>query len=392
MRQLFKGLSKDTFILTFVSLFSDIATEMLYPITPIFLTQILRAPASVVGLIEGVATATQYIMQGFSGLLADKLQKRKSMAFLGYTFAAFSKPLVGLSSLWQEVLGARFLDRFGTAVRSAPRDALIAGSVAEEYKGKAFGLEGIGDNLGAFIGPLVAAVLLYTLHVNIRTIFLLAFLPAILSAVFILFVKGQDSKPQDVRTKQVIPLRLKNFPISYWKYLAATALFGIGNSSNAFLILRAKEIGIPLLTTIIIYACFNLVAALSSFPAGNLSDKIGRKSILLFSFFIFLVTYLGFAINTNFFLIGFLFILYGMFSGIYRAVGKAAAVDFVPQSLRASAVGWYSTTIGLTGLLASIIAGQLWVAVSPQSVFYFGTISAVLGSIALFLFIPNKIS
>lgn len=387
MKQLFKGLTRDTFILTFVSLFSDIATEMLYPILPIFLTTVIKSPANIVGLIEGIATATQFILQGFSGWIADKIQSKKYFAFFGYLLAACSKPLIGLSTTWPQVLGGRFSDRLGTAIRSAPRDALIASSAQEGYKGKAFGLEGIGDNMGAFIGPLLAALFLFALHLNIRTIFLLAFIPGILSAILILFIKEKMYVSTNSLTeKQTVNVHLS---IPYWKYLFITGIFGIGNSTNAFLILRARQIGIPLITTILIYACFNLVAALSSFPAGSLSDKIGRKTMIFLAFSIFAVTYVGFALTTNYILLATLFILYGLFSGTYRAVGKAAAVDFVPAIQRASAVGWYSTTVGISGLIASIVAGQLWVTISPQSVFYFGSITAVLGIISL-LFLFNR--
>ncbi len=168
---LFAGLSRNTFLLAFASLFADISTEMLYPVLPVFLTQTLRASGSVVGLVEGFAQAMQNVIQGFSGASSDKVQKRKSIALVGYFLAAAGKPLMGLSAIWQTVFGARLLDRLGTGIRSAPRDALIAASAAEENRGRAFGLEGIGDNAGAFLGPIFAAVLLYAVHTDIRTIF-----------------------------------------------------------------------------------------------------------------------------------------------------------------------------------------------------------------------------
>ena len=380
----FTGLTTNTFLLAFTSFFADISTEMLYPVLPIFLTQTLGANVSIVGIVEGVATATQNIVQGFSGWLADKLQKRKPIALFGYSLAALSKPLFGVASAWQFVLFTRFLDRFGTGMRSAPRDALIAGSADEKNRGKAFGLEGIGDNLGAFVGPLLAMLLLFTFHIGIRNIFYIAFIPGFLSVCMILSVK---EKRAVVSVKSKLDLSLKKFPAKYWRYIGVTALFGIGNSSTSFLILQTKNIGTPFAITILIYAFFNLVAALISYPAGSLSDKFGRKNILLLSFIIFLFTYLGFAISRSMYIIGFLFILYGLFQGIFRAVGKALATDFVPSELRASGIGWYSTTVGLSSLIASIIGGQLWVLVNPSATFYFGALFAVLGSIGLFLFI-----
>src|SRR2546422_897745 len=289
------GISRNTVLLAFASLFADISSEMLYPILPIFLTQVLHASGSVVGVVEGIAEATQNVVQGFSGWLSDKLQKRKALALIGYFVSALGKPLMGIATAWPGVLGGRFLDRFGAGFRSAPRDALIASSVSDEYRGRAFGLEGIGDNLGAFLGPLLAVLLFLSFHFEIRWIFLLAIVPGLL----------------------------------------------------AFLM------------------------------------------ILLASFVIFFVAYLGFARTRSVVAIAVLFVFYGLFQGIFRSVGKALASDFVPELLRASAVGWYSAVVGLLELVASVVAGLLWDHVSHAAVFYYGAIFAIAGSVGL-LFIPGK--
>lgn len=383
MKKYFSGLTKDSFFLGFVSFFADVSTEMLYPVLPIFLTQNLKSGGSIVGLIEGIATATQYIIQGFSGWLSDKLQKRKYIAIFGYTISAFSKPFIGFAIIWPEVLLARFLDRVGAGTRSAPRDALVASSVSEEYRGKAFGIEGIGDNLGAFVGPLLAIVLLFFLKVDIRNIFYLAFIPGILAVLMASLLHERKTVENHIK------ITLSHFPKAYWKYLFVTAIFGIGNSSNAFLILQTKDAGVSLQTTILIYAFYNLVAALASYPAGFLSDLWGRKNILLFSFIIFILTYLGFAISKNILILGALFLLYGLYQGIFRSVGKALVTDLVPLELRASGIGWYSTTIGLSGLIASIVAGLLWDKTSHPAVFIYGAIFASLGSIALLFFVSS---
>lgn len=383
----FSGLSRNTFLLTLTSFFADISTEMLYPILPIFLTQTLKANVSIVGLVEGIAQSTQNIVQGFSGSIADKLQKQKRIAILGYSIAAISKPFIGFASLWQAVLGARFVDRLGTGIRSAPRDGLIAASVDEQNRGKAFGLEGIGDNLGAFIGPLIAIALLFSFKVNIRDIFYFAFIPGFLAVLMILLVKDKKIITS-VKTK--LDYSLNKFPKIYWKYIFVTALFGIGNFTNSFLILRTKSIGVPLIFTILIYAFFNLVAALISYPAGTISDRIGRKNILLLSFFILIITYIGFAVSQNVFLIGLLFIGYGLFQGIFRSVGKALATDLVPQHLRASGVGWYSTTVGVSSLIASVVGGQLWTNFNPSTAFIYGAFFATVGGFALHFLIPQK--
>lgn len=379
------GLTTNTWLLAFASLFADISTEMLYPILPVFLTETLKSGGSVVGIIEGFAVAIQNIVQGFSGWISDKLQLRKPVALLGYAVAALSKPLIGISTAWQGVLGARSLDRLGTGTRSAPRDALIAASADEKSRGAAFGLEGIGDNLGAFLGPLLAILLISTFAIEIRSIFLLAFIPGLLAFLMILLVKEGKAR---VSARAKLEFKVRNFPADYWKYLGITALFGIGNSANSFLILQTQAVGASLQLTILIYAFFNLVAALISYPSGSLSDRLGRKNILLIAFGIFLLTYVGFAFSRNLLMIGLLFVFYGLFQGIYRSVGKAFASDFFPAQLRASGLGWYSATVGLSGLVASLVAGQLWDLVNHEAVFVYGALFAALGGITLLFFNP----
>lgn len=378
----FGGLSRTTFLFTFASLFSDISTEMLYPVLPIFLTQTLSAGGSIVGLVDGFAQATQNIVQGFSGTLSDRLQRRKPIALAGYFLAAISKPLMGLAPVWEVLFGARLLDRLGAGARSAPRDALIASSVNEANRGRAFGLEGVGDNAGAFLGPLLTIFLIYSLHVGIRSIFYFAVIPGLLAFCMVLFVSERRAA---VAAKAKIDIGLRRFPAAYWKYLLVTALFGLGNSSNAFLILQTQDLGAPLERTILIYAAFNLVAALISYPSGWLIDKLGGKNVLLGSFGIFLITYLGFAVTVNVVLIAGFFIFYGLYQGIFRTVGKAFASQLVPESIRAGGIGWYNTTLGLLQLVASVIAGVLWDRVGHAAVFYYGAAFAVMGIVALTL-------
>lgn len=385
LKSFFSGLSRNTYLLALSSLFADISTEMLYPILPVFLTQHLGASAAIAGLVDGIAVAVQYVAQGVSGWISDKLQRHKAIALLGYTLAALAKPLIGLSTGWLGVLGARALDRFGAGSRSAPRDALIASSADEKSRGKAFGLEGAGDNLGAFLGPLITLALLALALVSLREIFLLALIPGLCAVLMILLVRN---KPATTSAKAKLDFRLRRFPKRYWIYLGVTALFGIGNSSNVFLILRTTGLGASLTDTVLIYAVFNLVAALASYPAGYLSDHLGRKKLLLCCFIIFLVVYAGFGVTTNTVVIGCLFVFYGLHQGIFRSVGKALASDLVPAELRATGVGWYMTTVGVSGLVASLVAGQLWTNVDPSAAFLYGAGTAVLGSIALVVFVP----
>ena len=383
----FGGLSRTTFLLALSSMFADISTEMLYPVLPIFLTQTLHATGSIVGLVDGFAQALQNIVQGFSGTLSDKLQRRKPIALFGYFIAAIAKPLMGLATVWQVVFGARLLDRLGAGSRSAPRDALIAASVDERNRGRAFGLEGLGDNAGAFFGPLLTLFLLSAFQIGIRWVFYLAIVPGLIAFCMVLFV---DEPRTAAAEKAKEEIRLGHFPAAYWKFLIVVALFSLGNSSNAFLILRTQDIDASLQETILIYAGFNLVAALISYPAGWLFDHWAGRNVLLGAYVIFLIAYLGFGLTDNIVLIAALFVFYGLYQGIFRMAGKGLAASFVPEQLRASGIGWFNTTVGILQLIASLVAGLLWDRVAHTAVFFFGAIFAVVGIVALLVLVPAR--
>ncbi len=384
------GLTPSSYLLALTSFFADMSTEMLYPVLPVFLTDVLKTPVEIVGLIEGLATGVQYGMQGVSGWLADRIHRPKTIALIGFALNAIGKPVIGLAVSWPLALAGRLIDRFGAGSRSAPRDALIAASVDEEHRGRAFGLEGLGDNGGAFLGPMLAILLLYVFHVDLRSIFYFAFIPGLLAFLMIVFVRVRAG----VRVKSDIasvpaPLSGTYFSPVYRKYLLVTALFGIGNSTNAFLILRTKNAGVPLFATILLYAFFNLIAALISFPAGSLSDRIGRKKLLVLCFAIFALVYLGFSLSVNVALLAFCFLLYGVYSGVYRAVGKTFVTDIVPQEHRASSIGWYSAVIGITGFIASAVGGWLWTNIAPPATFLYGVIFSVAAIPALLYLVPE---
>jgi MFS family permease len=389
LKRNFGGLSRTTFLLALSSMFADISTEMLYPVLPIFLTQTLHATGSIVGLVDGFAQALQNIVQGFSGTLSDKLQRRKPIALFGYFVAAIAKPLMGLATVWQVVFGARLLDRLGAGTRSAPRDALIAASVDERNRGRAFGLEGFGDNAGAFLGPLVTLLPLSTFQIGIRSVFYLAVIPGLIAFCMVLFVH----EPPAVAAEHAnVDIRLHHFPAAYWKFLLVVGLFGLGNSSNAFLILRTQDIDASLPQTIVIYAGFNLVAALISYPAGWLFDHFGGRNVLLSAYVIFLIAYLGFGLSGNIAVIAALFVFYGLYQGIFRTAGKGLAASFVPAELRASGIGWFSTTVGILQLIASLAAGVLWDRVGHTAVFFYGALFAVVGIVALLALMPQSAS
>ena len=357
---------------------------MLYPVLPLFLTLELHAPRAAVGLVEGVAEATQNIVQGGSGWLADRIGRNKPIALVGFVLAALSKPTIGLATAWPGVLASRFADRLGTGIRSAPRDALIAGAVADSRRGAAFGLEGIGDNLGAVIGPLFAAALLYLLHVDLRAIFLIAFIPG---AIAVALISVVPERHPDVRTERT-RFAMRALPAAYWRYLGAMAVFGLGNASSAFIILKAAEVGLPAESTILVYAGYNLVAALASFPAGDLSDSWGRKRVMLVTLALFAVAYAGLALASTGLVVAILFTVYGVHRGALRAVGKALAVDLAPRELRASGIGIYGIALGLSALVAGVGAGVLWDRFGSQTTFVVASVLAASGTLLLAVLVP----
>ena len=384
------GLTSSTYLLALASFFSDTATELLYPILPIFLTDVLKTPVGIVGVIEGIATGVQYGIQGISGWLTDRFHRPKIIALVGFALNVIGKPVIGLATAWPLALAGRTIDRFGAGSRSAPRDTLIAASVDEEHRGRAFGLESLGDNSGAFLGPILAILLLYALHVDLRSIFYLAAIPGALAFLMIVFVRVRTATlAKSGATSTLTVTTYAHFSSNYRKYLLVTALFGIGNSTNAFLILRTKNEGVTLLVTILLYALFNLVAALVSYPIGSLSDKIGRKTLVMLCFAVFALVYLGFALSADLVLLAVCFVLYGVYYGTYRAIGKAFVTDLVPQELRATGIGWYSAIIGITGFLASTIGGWLWTNIAPSATFLYGAIFSVAAIPALALLVSE---
>jgi MFS family permease len=385
-RGYFAGLSKNTFLMAGGSLFADLSTEMLTPVLPIFLTQTLHANGSIVGLVDGVAQAVRNLIDGFSGSLSDRLRRRKAVALFGYALSALAKPVMGFSPAWEILLVGRLSDRLGAGIRSAPRDALVAASVDRRNRGSGFGLEGFGESAGAFLGPVLTMALLYALGLDLRTIFFLALVPGLLAFAMVLCAREQT--PPAARAASAGGFR--SFDARYWRYLLVIAVFGLGNSTNAFLILRTQDAGASLALTTLIYAGFNLLAALVAYPLGSLADRVGAKYLLLGSFVAFLITYLGLFFVQDLVAIAVLFVFCGLYQGVFRPVGRALASDLVPDHLRATGIGWYSATVGLSQLVASIVAGMLWDRVGHASVFLYGAAFSAAGIVALLLLVPRK--
>lgn len=358
-----KKTKKNIWWLSATSFLTDVSSEMIFPILPIFLKNVLGAPFIVIGLIEGVAEGLGSILKYFSGYLSDKIRKRKGLTIIGYALSASSKFIFAIANSSLIVLAARTLDRTGKGIRTAPRDALIAESVDPKERGKYFGIHRASDTAGAVLGTLIAIVILYLLENNIsgtlRMILFISFIPASLSVLLLLPVKEVTS----TRSKQFKDHKLFDFGTlspRFKKVLIVASLFGLANYSYAFYILRADDIGIMLFLIPVVYLIYNIFYAASVYPAGKLSDKIGRKPLLLSAFVLFALVNLGFAFVINDITVWVLFALYGLFIGLTDGVFKAFISDLAVREHRGEAFGIYHTTIGLATLGGNVLGGLVW--------------------------------
>jgi len=376
------GISKNVFVLGLVSFFNDVASEMIYPLVPIFLTSVLGAPLAIVGLIEGIAESTASVLKVVSGWLSDRWQKRKPFVVAGYSFSAISKILLSLAFSWPIVLIARFIDRFGKGTRTSARDALLAKSSENSVRGKAFGFHRALDTLGAVVGPLLALLAIHFLDNRFRLIFLLAFIPAFIGILLLLFFVQEKQKEKNFFPN--FHFNWAEIHPSFKIFLFISSIFALGNSSDAFLILRAQNLGLSASLVVLVYVLFNFTYAIFSTPAGIISDRIGPKKVLLTGFLLFSAVYLSFGLVHSSLFLWLLFPIYGIYMALTEGVGKAYISNLVPQEKTATAFGIYQTTIGLCIFLASLGAGLLWTYIGVSAPFIFGSIMA---AISAFLFV-----
>jgi MFS family permease len=378
--------------LGFVSLLTDLSSEMVYPINGTLL-RMLGAPASVIGLIEGLAESTASILKLYSGTLSDKLGKRKPLALLGYGLAALSKPLIGVAGAWPQVLFARLLDRTGKGLRGAPRDALIADVCPKEQRGRAFGLHRSLDTTGAVLGPLVGYFFLRANPNGLRSLYGLAFIPAVLGVLLLwFFVKEKPKDPSPARTAPQAALGTKRglrLPEKgpFRRYLLAVGIFSLVNSSDQFLLIRAQE-GATLSPerVLLLYALFNLVEALLGYGAGKYSDKIGRRPLIVAGWLVYALTYVGFALlpkGSGFGIVLGLFLLYGLYQTLTQGAQKALAADLTEPEHRGAQLGIFHLVVGLGALPASLLAGLLYEHLSPSAPFWLGAGGAVVAALLL---------
>ncbi|HWI53926.1 MAG TPA: MFS transporter [Symbiobacteriaceae bacterium] len=367
-----------------VSLFTDISSEMLVPVLPLFLANVLGAPVQAIGLIEGLAEAMASLMKAFSGWFSDRVGKRKPLMAWGYGLSNFLKPLMGFTVGWGQVLAIKLADRFGKGLRGSPRDALIADSVQPDERGKAFGFHRAMDTTGAAIGPLLAFAILWLRPGEYRWVFWAAIIPGMLALVAILFIKETGS---GVRQPGAVlrnwSLALGAVPPKLRRFMLIGVLFAIGNSSDAFLILRAQNLGLAAALVPLAYFAFNVSYAFLSYPAGALSDKIGRKPVMVGGFAAFALIYLGFGLATHAWMAWPLFLLYGLYYAGTEGIQKAYIVDHAGKEHRGAAIGVYNALTGFAALPASVIAGYLWDTVGAAAPFYVGAGTAGLAAVLL---------
>lgn len=396
-----RNLPRNVWVVTITSFLTDISSEMIFNLVPLFLANVLKTGTAVIGLIDGVAETTASLMKIYSGALSDKLGKRKWLTVLGYGLSTIAKPFLYFAETWHWVLGVRFTDRMGKGIRTAPRDALIAGSIDQKQRGLAFGLHRAGDTAGAFIGLLVATLIIWwsqagdaqLLERTFHVIILASIIPAVL-AVIVLALGAKDISPTGQAGAP--QLSLKGMNKQFKLFMLVLVLFTLGNSSDSFIILRSQERGLNLLQIMAMLLTFNLIYALLAGPLGALSDKIGRRKLILGGWIAYGLVYLGFALSQSGWQIWTLYGLYGIYYAATDGVAKAFIADLVPDERRGTAYGLYNATIGLMALPASVVAGLLWQGsfgwggFGPSAPFLFGAGLALLAGIFFWILVPTK--
>jgi MFS family permease len=341
---------------------------------------------AVVGLIEGIAESTASLLKVFSGWYSDRTGRRKPLVLAGYSVSAISKPLIAFAYAWPIVLSARFMDRFGKGVRTSARDALIADSCDIAQRGKSYGLHRTMDTIGAVLGPVIAIAILYLTNDNYRLLFLVAFIPGLISIFLVKFLVSERRCVPNAK----VSFKLSQFGKEFKIFLLISVIFALGNSSDVFLILRAQDLGFSVSTVLLCYIVYNVVFALGAFPAGIVSDRVGRRDLMMWGFLIFAAVYAGFALTSKNLYVWPLFVIYGLYAAFTDGIGKAYVVDLVPVDKRATALGMYHTATGIMVLFASVVAGLLWDTFGAPAPFISGAATAVLAAVMMVLLMPRR--
>jgi MFS family permease len=378
-----KGVPTTVVALGMVSLLTDLSSEMIYPLIPVFLTTVLGAGALALGVIEGIAESAAALLKVLSGWWTDRVQKRKPFVLAGYGIAGAVRPLIAFVTSWVGVVAIRLVDRVGKGIRTAPRDALIADVTPEESRGAAFGLQRGLDNLGAFLGPLVAAFLLWV-GLTLREVFFLAVVPAVAVILVIIWaVREPTSTVVPADDGRRVLSRWRELGGGYWSLIVAVFVFTLGNSADAFLLLRLSDSGVTVVWIAVLWALFSLVKTGSDLVGGRLSDSVGRKRMVLTGWGYYALIYLGMAVAQQTATLIVLFLAYGVYFGFTEPVERAWVAGLAPADLKGSAFGYYNAAIGIGALPASIVFGGIWVAFGPTAAFSIGAALAAIAAVLL---------
>jgi len=382
---------RNIFFLGLISFFTDISTEMVYPLIPLYLVSTFGATPALVGVIEGIAESLASLLKVFSGYLTDRFQKKKSIAFLGYAAGIVYKLVLIFAGSWLGILGARVIDRIGKGIRTAPRDVLISESVDQASMGKGFGFHKAMDMLGSAIGILAVYFILRSFggneNIDYKRLFVISIVPAVLGLCMFFFVKQRKS--QQIKKREPFWKNVKEIDGQLKLYLLVVFLFTLGNSSNTFLLLKAKSTGFDNMSVILLYFIYNIVASVLSMPLGKLSDRIGRKNLLVPGYIAFALCYLGFAFAGTQASMTAVFVLYGVYTAMITGVERAFVAEISPQALKGTMLGFHSTVSGIALLPASIIAGLLWDTFGAAVPFVFGASMAGIAALILIVFMKN---
>ena len=377
--------TKNITVLSWTSFFEDVSSQMNYSLLPLFLANVLGVNKAFIGLIEGIAETTASFLKVLFGWLSDKLKSRKIFILTGYGITAVSRPFLSIASRGWHVLGLRFLDRSGKGMRTSPRDALIADSCTESERGRAFGFHRAMDTSGAVVGPLLAFFLFSKAGMNYRSIFLISVIPAIVAVLLVSMAREKKSIISEVQNLQDKSVNEK-LPADFKKFLFVIGLFTLGNSSDAFLILRANNVGVSPMFIPILWLTFNSTYAVSSLPSGIASDRIGSKRVITYGFLIYALVYFGFAFASFQYQAWLLFIIYGFYYGLTDGVSRSFVSKMILPQHRATAFGIYHAVVGLIALPASLLMGFLWDWRGPRIAFMFGMSLALISALLLATF------
>jgi MFS family permease len=392
VRGRFTKLPRTVLALALVSLLTDASSEIIYPLLPLFLTATLGASAATIGVIEGAAETTAALLKLFSGWWSDRVGRRKPLVVIGYVIASTVRPLVAFAQSGGQVLAIRVSDRVGKGIRSAPRDALLADAVEPAQRGRAFGFHRAADHLGAVVGPIIAFAILRWTSLSLRQLFLLAGIPGLLSVVALVVGVREERRSALPATpgRSFTQTLGGGLPGRFWGYLGVLLLFTLGNSSDAFLLLRASQLGVAAALLPILWAMLHLVKSTTSAPSGTLSDRVGRVPLIVAGWLVYSAVYLAFGRATQSWHAWALFAAYGTYFGLTEGVEKALVADLVPASRRGAGFGWYNLAIGLGAFPASVIFGAVWDRRGAAAAFELGAALSGAAALMLLLVVPRS--